>query len=570
MAAITTTAISQLEHLVNHGRYLEACADAAELLKGESSVRVSQLYALALSKSGSPEAARDYLEPMQLAAPDDAETAGILGSIYKELFRKNQQSSFAQRSRDTYLRNFEITRSYYTGINAASMSAMVMQSSRSKVLAREVTELIAPSTNDFWEVATLAEAALLLKDKERASDLYVRARKLAGTDWGRVISVHNQLWLLNHYVPVASEIMRVFSPPRVAAFIGHMIDHPRRPTPRFPASIEANVKESIKANIRRLQAQIGYCSLACGSDILFAEAMAEEGGEVTVILPFDVGDFIETSVRFAGEHWVERFQELAKKFHVNFITTEPYAGHDDLFSFQGRVICGTAVLRSALYHAEPALLTVASETDLKRKEGGTRDTIAHWPYPSQHVNVNPEMFTSAPQKAPTAPGPEEKKQVSGNRPVQFMIHVATPGLNVLDSEKIQKAIDRRASEEASPFIVMKDADGSLILSFDFETAAIEMVRSLLETIRAFRNDPDIRMTLHAGPAFKSPTAIKGNAVDILKRLGVFSLPRAISASSAFAALLALLPRLFSIEYAGTVAGVESSADQMIYRVNLIK
>jgi hypothetical protein len=57
--------------------------------------------------------------------------------------------------------------------------------------------------------------------------------------------VYNQLWLLNNFVPVSGEVMKMFNPPMVMAFIGHMIDHPNRSTPRFPASIEPQIKNSI-------------------------------------------------------------------------------------------------------------------------------------------------------------------------------------------------------------------------------------------------------------------------------------------------------------------------------------
>ena len=86
-----------------------------------------------------------------------------------------------------------------------------------------------------------------------------------------------------------------------------MIDHPNRPQPRFPSSIEAEVKQAIRTTIKTVNAKIGYCSLACGGDILFAEAMEEVGGELNLFLPFNQTDFLNASVRFAGKDWEERF-----------------------------------------------------------------------------------------------------------------------------------------------------------------------------------------------------------------------------------------------------------------------
>ena len=287
---------------------------------------------MSLSKSGVPEAAQEYLESMTREHPDDPETMGILGGIYKELFKKNQSSKYALLSRDTYDKNFQLTKNYYTGINAASMSTLAGQARRGKEIAKEVLTVLKDPEHDFWEAVTQAEALLLLKERAKSEEAFLRARKLAGTDWGNINSVYNQLWLLKHYLPVPDEVIRAYSPPVVVAFAGHMIDHPNRPQPRFPAFLEPEVKRALVNALRTLNAKIGYCSLACGGDIMFAEAVEEVGGELNLFLPFKQSDFIAASVRFAGEEWVQRFERLVNKYPVTYMTQESYEGHADLFA----------------------------------------------------------------------------------------------------------------------------------------------------------------------------------------------------------------------------------------------
>ena len=170
---------------------------------------------------------------------------GILGSVYKELFKKYQSSKYAILARDTYVRNFEVTKNYYTGINAASMSTLAGQARRGKEIAQEVLTVLKDPEHDFWEAVTQAEAYLLMKERAKSEEAYLRASKLAATDWGKINSVYNQLWLLKHYLPVPGEVLKAFSPPVVVAFVGHMIDHPDRLQPRFPPSIEGEVKQAI-------------------------------------------------------------------------------------------------------------------------------------------------------------------------------------------------------------------------------------------------------------------------------------------------------------------------------------
>ena len=94
-----TNIATQIEALINQGRYVEARAMARVALTISPLLRVQQLYALAVSKSGIPKAALEFLEPIYRQQADDPETAGIMGGIYKEIFRKDQDTKYALLSR---------------------------------------------------------------------------------------------------------------------------------------------------------------------------------------------------------------------------------------------------------------------------------------------------------------------------------------------------------------------------------------------------------------------------------------------------------------------------------------
>ncbi|MCU0368984.1 MAG: hypothetical protein MUF39_09150, partial [Cyclobacteriaceae bacterium] len=250
--------------------------------------------------------------------------------------------------------------------------------------------------------------------------------------------------------------MRIFAPPEVVAFAGHMIDAAGRATPRFPAVIEPKVKEAIRGAIRTLHASIGYCSLACGGDILFAEAMIEEGAELHILMPFEREEFIHTSLLFAGDEWVTRFKNIIDKHPVTYLTKDKYGGNDDLFALLGKFIFGSAVLRSHIYHQEPNLLTVLSEFDLKQKSGGTRDTIQMWPYPLKHININPDsMFR--PEEIQKSDTPAIKSDIPKIefRPVLYMAYIDLVNLNPVEKEKIEKIVNTSAAEQQQPFNLVR-------------------------------------------------------------------------------------------------------------------
>jgi tetratricopeptide (TPR) repeat protein len=555
--------IQQIETLISQGRYLEAQQGAEALINQGSNLRLDQLYALALSKSGAPEEAQRYIEPVYRNYQEDAETAGIMGSIYKAMFRKNQQTSFAVQSRDTYLKNFAATRNHYTGINAASMSAMIMQGSKSKEIARQVISIIHPDSTDFWELATLGEAYLLTKESEKSIEHYIKARKVAGNDWGKISSVYDQLWLLNHYLPVQKEIMRIFSPPGVVAFVGHMIDHPSRQAPRFPPSIEKQVKESIVSNLMTINAHIGFCSLACGSDILFAESMAGLNRELNIFLPFRIRDFIEVSLKFAGETWVDRFTALIESHPVKIISDDSYSGYDSLFNFQSKIIFGSALLRSQSQQNRTTLLTVLSETDRKKKIGGTNYSLSLWPFRAKHVNINPDLFVSGGVVNNSSAVPQSADQSLPHRKIWHHMAIDVSGLTPLFIDKLHKEVVRLNSD-ALPFRSTEISKVLTVYSFESEFAAFDLMTHVESQIKTFPKGEVPSIHFHSGLTSETNGTFSGEGIETIIELSELNIP-GIRATENVAAMLALQANQYNLEFAGVVV-LKSKNKLAIYRI----
>jgi len=570
-----TDALATIEALINQGRYFEARSLAQETLPSNDSVRLRQLLALAVSKAGVPKSALEILEPLYKQQADDPETAGIMGSIYKEIFRKEQDTKYALLSRDTYLSNFNRTHNYYTGINAATMSAIAGQAAKGREIAAEVIRQIKIPPADFWQQVTIAEAYLLTKERDKAVNAYIEAKKLAGTDWGKISSVYNQLWMLNHYVPVPKEVIRVFNPPGVASFIGHMIDHPSRPEPRFPPVIENKVRDAIVGALQTLNAKIGFCSLACGSDILFAEAIAASGGELNIWLPFAKEDFVEESVRFAGGNWVERFEQLSSRYPVKYITHEPYAGYDDLFTFQNRVIFGSAVIRGAMNHTEPTLITVLSETDLKRKEGGTRDTLSLWPFPSRYININPDNYYSANSIPPvTAKAVRQKPTYPAiDRPVLYGVVADLPSLAPAEQQKAwADLIDNLDLSILAPVTI--EVDKILTVSFRSILGAIDLAKAILRETKSHFLSDKLRISMYASTAHLEPEG-KGKRLSKEVRSRIHGLHAlvpsgAVYAFARFSSALSLDVNHYTVDYAGVVTADWFPEPLEIFRVNFVE
>jgi hypothetical protein len=105
---------------------------------------------------------------------------------------------------------------------------------------------------------------------------------------------------------------RVRTPPCAIALTGHMMDKvgrvPPRFVPRFRKEDEDAVIWTVRDVLERLNERIGYCSAACGGDIIFIEQMLKRGGEVHVVLPYEEMLFVHDCVQVPddkppGEHF---------------------------------------------------------------------------------------------------------------------------------------------------------------------------------------------------------------------------------------------------------------------------
>lgn len=559
--------VQNIRQLIDQGRYLEARSASEALLADSEDLSVKQVHALALSKSGIPLAASEFFAPVHRDHPDDAETAGIMGGIYKELFRQTQDQKYAILSRDAYLNNFLITHHYYTGINAATMSAIAGKFQRGREIAQEVLSVLPASSDDFWELVTMAEARLLIKESKVAGELYFKAHQLAGQDWGKINIVYNQLWLLNHYMLIPNETLKLFSPPVVAVLVGHMIDHPLRPVPRFQNEYAGAVKQALAGIVKTLNARIGYTSLACGSDILFAEVIREIGGEINIFLPFSKEDFLETSVRFAGEEWVKRFDQVASNTTLHYLTREAYMGNDDLFAFHGRVLFGLAILRGRMLHSEPYLLTILSERDRTRKEGGTRDLMKLWPFPGRTQNIDPSTLlppdpvTKNTTQPPSPPPPP-------NREVLFMAKISFEGPLLPEAQRLARKMEAEMSGE---IMSLYDSEQSITAGFNSSYRALAFCRSLIQDMERKASQIKYKVGMHAGPVMiekkEGRKVMTGTHADILHGIYELATQGSIYASEPCAASLVLDSASLAFIHTGAVQFPEPLGMQSLYRVD---
>ena len=326
----------------------------------------AQKKGIVLGRLGKTALAEQWLKDLSNKHPRDAETWALLGRLEKErwiaLWRKdgagNEQmkedaaceSEQLQEAIRAYRQGFiEHPESYYAGINALTLSFLLRHLLDENKEDEELTAMIGgvrwavtsdltretANKKNYWARVTMADLEVLVGDEKTVEKAYKYAVVAARDDWFALDSSRLQLHFLqalDFRTEAVSVAINIFDkalaalvkpethlPPRkVFLFSGHMIDAPDREKPRFPTAKEKDAVEAIAKQLAALEAgpdDLALCGGACGGDLIFAEECLKRNIKLQIRIPFDVPEFLEKSVSFAGNHWQDRF--FAVKNHPN-------------------------------------------------------------------------------------------------------------------------------------------------------------------------------------------------------------------------------------------------------------
>jgi tetratricopeptide (TPR) repeat protein len=573
--------VASAEALLDRGEPLLAYNEAqAGLQRWPDHVRLRQLQALALARSGDVETAHLVLQRLVREGAGDAETLGLFARTHKDLALRAREvparSAHLRAAFDTYERAYRAARAaaadsdaYYTGINAATMAVLLGDLAGARRVAAEVREICSrparadeAATSRYWREATLGEAALVLGDHDAATAHYRRAARLADGRYGDVSSTRRQARLLATHLPgVPAGVAEALAIPPVLVFSGHMIDQTGRPAARFPAEIESEVREEVRRRVAALKPVAAYGSAACGADILCLEALREQGCETHIVLPFPPGEFRAASVDFAGADWGARFERAIAAANSVTITSDHRAsGSTATFEYANLVLTGMGKLRARVLDAELRGLAVWDRSAASAA-GGTASILPLWERLGLQVDhiplseLRPRALPAPPSRTPEpAPG-----AAPGTRhEMRAMLFADAVGYSKLSEDQIPRYIDeflgavaelnRRSNHR---FEHAETAGDGLYLVFRNVSDAGRFALQL----SGLANGRDwaacglpagfnVRIALHCGPVHCLTDPVTGLAIytgphtSRAARIEPITPPGQVYASSAFAAVAA--------------------------------
>lgn len=124
----------------------------------------------------------------------------------------------------------------------------------------------------------------------------------------------------------------------------------------------------------------GFGALACGADILVAEALLARGSELNVVLASSPHAFARTSVRNGGAQWMPRYRAcLERAASITVAGDDAFAAAPASFGFATQIAMGLALLR-ARQRALPPIQIAVEDRDIHAVDtpAGTLADIEKW------------------------------------------------------------------------------------------------------------------------------------------------------------------------------------------------
>lgn len=335
-------------------------ATVAAIEAGDESGAIRHQQILALARMGDTDRAMARFAEYGLEGSSNVDERTIGARILKDRAFNMAAGPARQAAMElafaAYHDVYQATKDSFPGINAATLALLAGREAESRALAEALLadpEVAAP--NDYWKAATRAEALLLLGRTGEVTALLASELVRGSPDLGGRSSTLRQLGMIGAHLGMSAleraTLVAPLRPPRVLHFCGHM----------FGASEadEARVRAAVDAVLDEEEIGFAYGALACGGDIVAAEALLARGVELNIVMPFEERDFIEQSVLPGGPGWEERYRFcLRGAKRVIHASPMAYFGNPDQYGYASRMAMGLACLRAEHLAAEPLQLAI--------------------------------------------------------------------------------------------------------------------------------------------------------------------------------------------------------------------
>ena len=553
------------------------------IAEGDESSAVRHRQLLALARMGDTDRAMALFDAYRLDRSPDPHERVLGARLLKDRAMATpageERAQALDRALAAYLAVYRDSGDFFPGINAATLALLAGRHDQAQALAAQVLADPAVAAGlDYFSAATRAEALLVLGRTGEAAEALGRPAIAGCDDHGARATTARQLetiaalWRMDP--GLRAELLAPLVPPRVAHLCGHMF--------RADGTAEARLKEAIDRALVEENIGFAYAALACGADILLAEAALARGIELNVVLPFEQEDFLAQSVRPGGPGWEPRYRAcLERAAGVTVASAMGYFGDPAQFGYGGRMAMGLARLRAAGIGAEAVQLAIWDGREAIGPAGTGADVAAWRGHGGRSRTLDPgrvERDLSRP--SPAAGGGYERalaailftdfagfSTLSETALPAFWDGVMRRVADVLDEHR--DSIVCRNSWGDALYAVATDAPLAARIALELQDALADFDYRTL----GLDGTGGMRIGVHYGPAFRTVdhitgrTTFYGTEVSKTARIEPVTPPGAVFATEPFAAILALeAGEDFTCRYVGRIPLAKKYGEHRMYRL----
>ncbi len=551
---------------------------------GDASSAVRHQQLLALARMGDTERAMELFTASGLDRSADPHERAIGARLLKDraltLAGGPERIAALEAAFEAYHSIYRDSGDAFPGINAATLAMLALQPDRADALAQAVLGDAAVAAGlDYYMAATRAEALLILGRTAEVADALAAPAIAASQDHGARSSTARQLamiagmWRMDP--KMRAELLAPLAPPRVLHFCGHMFA-------ADPAA-EARLKPQIDRMLAEEEIGFAFGALACGADLLVAEAALARGIALHVVLPFEEADFLDQSVLPGGESWEARYRAcLARAASLTLASEVGYFGDPAQFGYGSRMAMGLARLRAHHLGAETVQIAIWDGEPAGGPAGTGADVAAWTGHGGRSLRVDPgPVARDLVRPSVSAAGGYE-------RALAAILFTDFAGFSTLTEMALPAFWDGVMREVAAVLdrhgdgIVCRNSWGDALYAVATDAPlAAQVALELQAALAAFDyatlgldGAGGMRIGAHYGPAYRTidhitgRTTFYGTEVSKAARIEPVTPPGAVFVTEPFAAILALeAADLFACRYVGRIPLAKKYGDYPMYRLS---
>lgn len=559
-------------------------ATVAAIADGDTSGAIRHQQILALARMGDTDRAMGLFQAYGLDGSANVDERSIGARIWKDRAFNTPAGPARQeameRAFEAYHDVYRASGDSFPGINAATLALLAGREADSRGLAHALLDdpaVAAPA--DYYKAATRAEALLLLGRTAEVTEVLGSEVIKGSADLGGRSSTLRQLGMIAAHLGLSEHeratLLAPLAPPRVLHYCGHMFG--------ADAAAEARVRAQVDAVLDEEDVGFAYGALACGADIVAAEALLDRGVELNVILPFEEEDFLVQSVLPGGPGWEARYHACrARAKHTIFSSPMAYFGNPDQYGYASRMAMGLTCLRAEHLAAEPIQLAIWDGLAPEGPAGTGADVLAWQGAGGRTRSVDP----GAVRRGLDRPAP--RIVTTSERALAAILFTDFEGFSKLSEVVLPEFWDGVMKIIAD----VLDAHGDLVVSrnswgdalygvMSSAPAAAEIALQLQDALDKFDytllglqgTGGRMRIGAHYGPAYKAIDHITGrinfygNEVSMAARIEPVTPTGAVFVTEPFAAILALeAPDRFVCRYVGRIQLAKAYGSYPMYRL----